>query len=124
MCSSDLKMHMTATLTKWYEEHGRHEIIAGGKNVNLPSKDHTLILNMEDVNKGRQTDLDEAGIAKTAREEKKRARDQKLKDEQMMKLYKQHVLGQKPQENFVSLDSIAPAAPKEEKDKEVGSFGD
>jgi pyocin large subunit-like protein len=22
------KMHMTATLTKWYEEHGRHEIFA------------------------------------------------------------------------------------------------
>ena len=29
------KMHMTATLTKWYEEHGRHEIFAGGKSVNL-----------------------------------------------------------------------------------------
>ncbi len=117
------KMHMTATLTKWYEENGRHEIIAGGKNVNLPSKEHRLVLNMEDVNKGRQHDLDDAGIAKTAREEKKRARDQKLKDEQMMKLYKQHVLGEKPQDNFVSLDAIAPA-PKKDADKEVGSFGD
>ncbi len=29
------KMHMTATLTKWYEEHGRHEIFAGGKSVPL-----------------------------------------------------------------------------------------
>ena len=29
------KMHMTATLTKWYEEHGRHEIFAGGKNVGM-----------------------------------------------------------------------------------------
>ncbi len=29
------KMHMTATLTKWYEEHGRHEIFAGGKKVGL-----------------------------------------------------------------------------------------
>ena len=29
------KMHMTATLTKWYEEHGRHEIFAGGKSVKL-----------------------------------------------------------------------------------------
>ena len=27
------KMHMTSTLTKWYEEHGRHEIFAGGKKV-------------------------------------------------------------------------------------------
>ncbi len=32
------KMHMTATLTKWYEEHGRHEIIAGGKAVNLKAR--------------------------------------------------------------------------------------
>ena len=29
------KMHMTATLTKWYDEHGRHEIFAGGKAVPL-----------------------------------------------------------------------------------------
>src|SRR6202521_3742402 len=29
------KMHMTSTLTKWYEEHGRHEIFAGGKSVPL-----------------------------------------------------------------------------------------
>ena len=29
------KMHMTATLTKWYEEHGRHEIFAGNKAVPL-----------------------------------------------------------------------------------------
>ncbi len=32
------KMHMTATLTKWYEEHGRHEIFAGGKKVNLEDR--------------------------------------------------------------------------------------
>ena len=33
------KMHMTATLTKWYEERGKHEIFAGGKKVNLPTAD-------------------------------------------------------------------------------------
>ena len=37
------KMHMTATLTKWYEEHGRHEIFAGGKAVPMASKDLSLI---------------------------------------------------------------------------------
>ena len=41
------KMHMTATLTKWYEEHGRHKIFAGGKDVDLISKDHSLKLNAE-----------------------------------------------------------------------------
>src|SRR5487761_2749573 len=35
------KMHMTATLTKWYEEHGRHEIFAGGKAVGLANQAHS-----------------------------------------------------------------------------------
>jgi uncharacterized radical SAM superfamily Fe-S cluster-containing enzyme len=89
------KMHMTATLTKWYEDHGRHQIYAGGKKVEMSSTTHSLLLNKEAVEKGRQTDLDEAGIAKNAREEKLRARDQQKKhaeDERMMKLYRQHVL--------------------------------
>ena len=71
------KMHMTATLTKWYEEHGRHEIFAGNKHVPLDSTEHRLVLDPEAVAAGKQTDLDEAGIAKTAREEKLRARDER-----------------------------------------------
>src|SRR5437868_11628305 len=91
------KMHMTATLTKWYEEHGRHEIFAGGKEVNLSSKDHSLILNAEAVAKGKQTDLDDLGIAKNAREEKLRARKHMTPDEQrhhqeMERLYRKEVL--------------------------------
>ena len=121
------KMHMSATLTKWYEEHGRHEIIAGGKKVALPSAEHTLVLRADDVNRERQHDLDDLGIAKTAREEKKRARDAKLaeqaKNDQMMKLYREHVLGEKPQADMVPLGAIKPAA-KTEKEEAVGSFGD
>ena len=64
------KMHMTATLSKWYEQKGKHEIFAGGKKVGLAEADHSLILRDEDVYRHRQTDLDEKGIAKTAREEK------------------------------------------------------
>src|SRR5216683_2423662 len=67
------KMHMTATLTKWYDEHGRHEIFAGGKKVGLETTQHSLQLDAEAVAKGKQTDLDEKGIAKNAREEKLRA---------------------------------------------------
>jgi hypothetical protein len=40
-----------------------------------------MVLREEDVNKKRQTNLDDAGIAKTAREEKVRARDGKLKQQ-------------------------------------------
>jgi hypothetical protein len=93
------KMHMTATLTKWYEEHGRHEIFAGNKNVPLPTVDHHLALNAEAVAAGAQTDLDELGIAKNAREEKLRAREHKddpKYHEEMSRLYRQQVLKEQP----------------------------
>ncbi|HTA68822.1 MAG TPA: radical SAM protein [Bryobacteraceae bacterium] len=126
------KMHMTATLTKWYEERGRHEIFAGGKKVGLESANHSLVLRADDVNHGKQNDLDKLGIAKNAREEKKRARDEKLREQQenerMAKLYRQHVLKEQPGQELVQLGSIAPAPPakpKSEVDREeVGSFGD
>ena len=93
---------MTATLTKWYEEHGRHAIYAGGKSVELTPQAHTLVLDADAVAKGKQTDLDDKGIAKNAREEKLRARDEmkkKAEDDRMARLYRQHVLGEaKPQE--------------------------
>ena len=76
---------MTATLTRWYEEHGRHEIFAGGKNVPLASTTHSLSLNQEAVQSGAQTDLDELGVPKNSREEKIMAR-----------LYRQRMLGEKP----------------------------
>ncbi len=93
------KMHMTATLTKWYEEHGRHEIFAGGKEVQMASKDHSLVLNAEAVAKGKQTDLDQLGIAKNAREEKLQARkktqmtpDELRQHREMERLYRKEVL--------------------------------
>jgi len=125
------KMHMTATLTKWYEEHGKHEIFAGGKSVPLKAKDHSLVLREEIITNEVQHDLDRLGIAKTAREEKIRARDAKLKDqaenERMMKLYNEHVLKAPAGPDLVQIGGIAAApkpAAKVEEREEVGSFGD
>src|ERR1700684_1366239 len=73
------KMHMTATLTKWYEEHGRHEIFAGGKKVKMDDEAHSLLLRDALVTNELQHDLDKLGIAKNSREEKVRARDAKQK---------------------------------------------
>src|SRR5437879_1159090 len=52
------KMHMTAPLTKRYEEHGRHEIFAGGKKVKLADETHTLPLRENIVTTELQHDLD------------------------------------------------------------------
>jgi hypothetical protein len=107
------KMHMTATLTKWYEEHGRHEIFAGGKAVPLATKQHSLVLNAEAVAKGAQTDLDELGIAKNAREEKlkerAKAKEQELDPryhDEMAKLYRQHVLKEQPSVSVLQIQGL------------------
>ncbi len=137
------KMHMTATLTKWYEEKGRHKIYAGGKAVDMMSKEHSLILNEEAVTAERQHDLDALGIAKNSREEKIRARDAKMKeaafDAKMEQLYRKEILKEPeaPKGGFVSLDALvggkkdnglhgiapAPAPTKTESDL-VGTQGD
>jgi hypothetical protein len=88
-------------------------------------------LNEEAVRKGAQTDLDELGIAKNAREEKLKARQQKdhggegagpTSDpgyhEEMAKLYRQHVMREQPTLQIQGLGgrrqagSPSPEAPK------------
>jgi len=104
------QMHMTATLTKWYEQHGRHEIFAGGRDVALPSTAHSLALDPEAVAAGAQTDLDELCIPKNAHEEKLRARAEQRQSgkeqsqvdndagyhRNMAQLYRRHVLKETP----------------------------
>jgi uncharacterized radical SAM superfamily Fe-S cluster-containing enzyme len=119
------KMHMTATLTKWYEEHGRHEIFAGGKKVNLNSVDHSLVLRNEIITTEEQHDLDALGIAKNAREEKLRARAEKIRqqeeDARMAQLYRQHILKEQPGAELVQIASKGQTIEDREP---VGSFGD
>jgi len=138
------KMHMTATLTKWYEEHGRHEIFAGGKRVAMAggNERNLQMLNLKDelVTETEQQDLDKLGIAKNAREEKTRKRDAaqlkvldpaaEAKNREMMKLYKEVVLGEKQPEGFVPLTTLgsAPASSAKsstvEEDEVAGVPGD
>src|SRR6201993_5323105 len=121
------KMHMTATLTKWYEEHGRHEIFAGGKNVKMESTEHSLVLREGIVTQYEQRDLDKLGIAKNAREEKIRARDRKQKNDpaynaRMASLYREVVLKEKPavaENGFIPLNALKPSNGNEAK-PEVG----
>ncbi|HEV3216233.1 MAG TPA: radical SAM protein [Vicinamibacterales bacterium] len=116
------KMHMTATLTKWYEEHGRHEIFAGNKAVPLPTTEHGLKLNAEAVAAGEQQDLVLAGVARNAREEKLAARakehekslEDKLKEDaknrQMADLYRQHVLKEAPKPPVIQIQGLRRSA--------------
>ncbi len=135
------KMHMTATLTDWYEEHGRHSIYAGGKSVNMDDFDHKLKLDPAMVARAEQ---DFEG-PKNAREEKIAARDKKLAEAQakgetpvvnggkskkkilspeeeakLMKMYREQVLKEPPAPKLIQLGGT----PAPEKTEEIGVTGD
>ena len=83
-----------------------------------------MVLKKELITEEVQHDLDELGIAKTAREEKQRARAEKLKEakenERMARLYREHILKEpaKPEAPLVQLQN------KSRKNEEAGTFGD
>jgi 7,8-dihydro-6-hydroxymethylpterin dimethyltransferase len=59
-------MHQNATVAKWYEEHGRHEIFARGKEVELADKTHAMVLNSIDLTRPNKPEMEGP---KTAHEE-------------------------------------------------------
>ena len=105
------KMHLTASLQKWYEAQGRHEIFAGGKSVPLATTEHSLALDPNAVDATTQNDLDSLNIPRTARDERRFIREKNRQPRQkqsqqatsgetyhleMAQLYRQHVLGEEP----------------------------
>jgi uncharacterized radical SAM superfamily Fe-S cluster-containing enzyme len=59
-------MHQNATVAKWYEEHGRHEIFARGKEVELTDAAHNMVLNPIDLTRPNKPEMEGP---KTAHEE-------------------------------------------------------
>jgi acylphosphatase len=130
-------MHKNATVAEWYKNHGKHEIYAKGKNVNLQSFEHSLRIDSEDAARVRHLEHD---IPLTAAEED-RARRKKAFEEQakVRAIYEELVL-KKPQPSVVQIGtvqdiakavpanfsnagkpvSIAPAAPKQEAEPVAG----
>ena len=94
-------MHQNATVAKWYEEHGRHEIFAGGKNVDLESYEHSLKLNAEDVEAKRE----ESSLPQTARDEKMLRRKAAREAAQVRKYYEEKVMGKKSKDNLIGIST-------------------
>jgi len=74
------RMHMTATLTKCTRSMGGMKSLPGQEGQPRNAA-HSLVLKDELVTNEEQHDLDTLGIAKNAREEKLRARDEKQKND-------------------------------------------
>jgi len=76
--------------------------------VKLSSTEHQLVLKDEIVTNEMQHDLEERGVAKNAREEKLRARTERIKRDQdnirMAKLYRELVLKEQPVSDLVQIE--------------------
>ena len=99
-------MHQNATVAQWYKDHGRHEVFARGKEVELGDKSHNLNLNAVDLTRPNKPEMEGP---KTAAEEM----------QMMRKLYNQMVLekNQIKGESLVQIGGIK--REKKEKPKEM-----
>src|SRR6266850_2444005 len=100
-------MHKNATVAEWYKTHGKHEIYAKGKTVNLQSFEHSLKIDAEDASRVRHLEHD---IPVTAAEED-RARRKKAYEEQakVRAIYEELVL-KKPQPTVVQIGTVSDIA--------------
>jgi hypothetical protein len=96
-------MHKNATVAEWYKTHGKHEIYAKGKSVNLQSYEHSLKIDANDASRVRHLGHD---IPQTAAEED-RARRKKAYEEQakVRAIYEELVL-KKPQPTVVQIGTV------------------
>ena len=89
---------------------------------------NTLVLRADVVAKGEQQDLDRMGIAKNAREEKLRARAERLKldaeNQRMAKLYREIVLKERPVSELVQIGGRAASASAQDCLGAMGDCGD
>ena len=92
-------MHKNATVAEWYKTHGKHEIYARGKSVDLENYEHSLKLREGDVNAVRDRAHD---IPMTAAEEDKMRRKAAYEAKQVREIYEELVL-KKPKAELVTI---------------------
>ncbi|GAC1619943.1 MAG: hypothetical protein NVS9B13_09780 [Candidatus Acidiferrum sp.] len=104
-------MHKNATVAEWYKNHGKHEIYAKGKAVNLDTFEHSLVIDANDAARVRHLEHD---IPLTAAEED-RARRKKAFEEQakVRAIYEELVLKKTPTTvvQIGTVNDIAQATP-------------
>ena len=104
-------MYKNATVAQWCKEHGKHEIYAKGKKVDLLNYEHSLKIDASDAARVRHLEHD---IPLTAAEEDRIRRKKALEEAaKVRKIYEELVL-KRPQESVVqigSLDQIKTAVP-------------
>jgi hypothetical protein len=102
-------MHKNATVAQWYKEHGKHEIYAKGKNVNLDTFEHSLRIDADDAARVRHLEHD---IPLTAAEEDRarRRKAQALQEQAKVRAIYEELVLKKPQPTVVQIGSVSDIA--------------
>jgi hypothetical protein len=104
-------MYKNASVAEWYRTHGKHEIYARGKAVQLDTKQHSLCVDPEDAARVRSLSHD---VPLTAAEEEKARRKAAWEAQQARKVYEELVL-KKPKSDLVQIGSPVPVEAEAEK---------
>jgi hypothetical protein len=96
-------MYKNATVAQWYKTHGKHQIYAKGKEVDLQNYEHSLVINEEDAARIREHEHD---IPMTAAEENKARRRQALEEAAKVRAIYEEMVLKKPQPTVVQIGSV------------------
>jgi tetraether lipid synthase len=95
-------MYKNATVAQWYKTHGKHEIYAKGKKVDLEHYEHSLMVDSDDAARVRPKYSDEIPLY-AADEDRARRRKAMEEAAKVRKIYEEMVLKKAPQEQLVSI---------------------
>jgi len=104
-------MYKNATVAEWYKNHGKHQIYAKGKKVDLNTYEHSLQIDAEDAARVRHLEHD---IPLTAAEEDRIRRKKAFEEAaKVRKIYEELVLkkSSEPIVQIGSIDDILTAVP-------------
>ena len=96
-------MHKNATVAQWYKEHGKHEIYAKGKNVNLGTYEHSLNIDSDDASRVRHLEHD---IPQTAAEEDRARRKRAFEEQAKVRAIYEELVLKKPQPTVVQIGTM------------------
>jgi len=100
-------MHKNATVAEWYKTHGKHEIYAKGKSVNLQSYEHSLKIDSQDAARVRHLEHD---IPLTAAEEDRMRRKKAWEEAAKVRAIYEELVLKKPQPTVVQIGSVSDIA--------------
>jgi len=96
-------MYKNATVAQWYKEHGKHEIYAKGRSVDLNSYEHSLKIDAADAARVKSHEHD---TPMTAAEETRMRRRANVQAAEVRRIYEEMVL-KKPQAPVVQIGNLA-----------------